>query len=153
MSATTNKLRSVLDEALGVMGWNIECIHRLRPMYTKPSLITPALVARIVADRRGNYKIDGAVTIIHREFEKRWWIQGGMLKASKLKFDYNALCLHISNVRLLSASSYLGTGLNSENVVAFADAWAGFSASLPQNDDALRDVFLAGFLAGIDLDT
>ncbi len=76
-----------------------------------------------------------------------------MLKASKLKFDHNALCLHISNVRLLSASSYLGTGLNAENVVAFADAWDDFSANLPQNSDALRNVFLTGFVAGINLDT
>jgi len=131
-------------------GWQLERIHRLRPMYVKPSLITPAFIGRVTGDRRGNYKIDGGFSVLHRGFEQSWWNESRNIPLPRLAFDPNALFLHISNVQDVSAASFLSDGSDAASAEHFCLTLTSFLDRFPQDIESLRHAFTTNTMAGID---
>ncbi len=146
-------VEQMLHLALLRHGLQRERVHKLRFMYTRNSVVSPALLMRVVGDRRGNYKVDGGVTVIHRRFEEYWAIENIDVTLPKFAFDSNALFLHISNIRDVSLSSYLGAGDDTSLLDNFCTSVSRYLDELPGNEETLISAFRSNKLGSIPLDS
>lgn len=136
-----------LNAGLMARGWPAMALHGLPMCYARDTTVTPYFVcSSITAKPYGKYTIDGAIGIIHQEFEVAW-MKNKNRKPLQPGF---AAVLDILNFSDLRDKRFISLDTSLETDVAkFAAAVADVLDSMPQDEQALIAAHDTNVLHGI----
>ena len=141
-----------MHATLAAKGWGIERINKLRPVHVRPSAVTPYFYGYVRSDRRGGYKIDGAVGVLHRVFEDAWWRERAREKFPRHIFDPFCLSLHIGNIKQISDASYIRRENHVDRILVFCNALFCFLDCLPATEQEVRNAVLVQSMNSYDIE-
>jgi len=142
--------RMELTKQLASDGWMLQSLCNLPVSYCRPSTVTPYFFCSDI--RTGfnceRYVMEGAVGVIHQEFEKVWSQQ-----KTKNPRDRTPFCtaVHVENVRALHDTRMLRSRKLTLDLGKFSQALIHLLARIPSDEHSLVEAFRLGSMAGIPI--
>jgi len=137
-------LQHILQSEFALCGWRFESIAGLPTAFVEDGGVTPFFQPQIIRQTNSQYRIDGFIGFLYRDFEN-YWVTSEYGSTSR---NAHCLALHIANIGKLRIARHIG---DPEQIPAFVKSIVSMLLVMPHNPQAICDVFESNQLAGLSL--